>query len=87
MNLIHNSEGCYILDYNVYNISLIKGSVKDDEGKPIPTYGIYYTANGRTYTVRDLSTKRCEVELFINNLISGGVYLSLMDDLIEDFVS
>ena len=70
-----------------YDLTLIRNTLETEDGTEVTTYGVSYVSNGRTITLRHLSTKRSEVEFFISALINGGGSLSLMDDLIEDFVS
>ena len=75
------------MDFEKHNITLIRGSVLDENGNSVTTYGLYYRSGNHTYTVRDLSTKRCDVELFIHNLINDNTSLSAIEDIVEDFIS
>ena len=72
---------------NKYDLTIIRNTFTTEDGREIKTYGVSYTQGKRTITVRHLSTKRSEVEFFVNSILSSDGSLSLMDDLLEDFVS
>lgn len=75
------------MDLDKHDITLLRSTVEDEDGNPVTTYGLSCNLKGRNIAIRDLSTKRSDVEIFISNLINGGGSLSLLDDLLEDFVS
>lgn len=70
-----------------YNLTLIRNTLETEDGKEVTTYGISYTHLSRTINLRHLSTKRSEVEFFIQAITNGGGSLSAIDDLLEDFIS
>ena len=70
-----------------YELTLIKNTILDENGREIASYGITYADKDHTITVRHLSTKRSDVEFFIAALSRSSGSLSLIDDLLEDFVS
>lgn len=72
---------------NRYDLTLIRNTLITEDGKEVTTYGVSYTQKNRTITVRHLSTKKNEVDFFINSLLSSDGSISLIDDLLEDFIS
>ena len=69
------------------SIHLICGVTTNEDGDRVPSYGISYRSDGKEYTVRDLSTRRRDVENFVRRLRGDDNFAQLMDDLIEDFIS
>ncbi len=70
-----------------HDLRLVRNTIEDEDGRSVVTYGVSYTQGERTITVRHLSTKKSEVEFFIASLTNSEGSLSLMDDLLEDFIS
>ena len=68
-------------------IRLIRGVIRGEDGEKTTSYGVSYRADGKEYTVRDLSTHRSAVELFVRRLRGDGNFAVLTDDLPEDFIS
>ena len=69
------------------SIRMIRGVIRGENGEKITSYGVSYRAGGKEYTVRDLSTHRSAVEVFVRRLRGDDNFSLLMDDLLEDFIS